>query len=159
MSSPYAFPVGPTRRAESRTSIPPPEPRSRTVSPGLSIASAVGFPHPSDAFRASSGIWAACDSSYSCEVIGSTDVPQQAVAPQQEFPSLRTRSAASPYFSFTTSRIFVLMVPPLFAAKNFVRLDGLIARAAFRIQKAEKLLQALCVSGIPKKRSFTPDTN
>ena len=33
MSSPYAFPVGPTRFADSRTSIPPPEPRSRTVSP------------------------------------------------------------------------------------------------------------------------------
>src|SRR3989442_1516032 len=31
MSRPYAFPVGPTRLAESSTSMPPPEPRSSTV--------------------------------------------------------------------------------------------------------------------------------
>ena len=40
----------------SRTSIPPPDPRSSTVSPGFSCANAVGLPHPSDANTASSGI-------------------------------------------------------------------------------------------------------
>ena len=34
MSRPYALPVGPTRLAESRTSMPPPDPRSSTVWPG-----------------------------------------------------------------------------------------------------------------------------
>ena len=49
ISRPYAFPVGPTRRAESRTSIPPPEPRSSTVSPAFNCASAVGLPQPNEA--------------------------------------------------------------------------------------------------------------
>ena len=55
MSRPYAFPVGPTRLAESSTSMPPPEPRSSTVSPGSSAASAVGLPQPRDAATASAG--------------------------------------------------------------------------------------------------------
>ena len=37
---------GPTRWAESRTSMPPPEPRSSTVSPSRSSATAVGLPQP-----------------------------------------------------------------------------------------------------------------
>ena len=37
MSRPNAIPSGPTRRAESSTSIPPPEPRSSTVSPGRQL--------------------------------------------------------------------------------------------------------------------------
>ena len=41
--------------AESRTSMPPPLPRSSTVSPGLSSASAVGLPQPSEACTASCG--------------------------------------------------------------------------------------------------------
>ncbi len=55
MSSPYAFPVGPTRRAESRTSMPPPEPRSNTLSPSRSSATAVGLPQPREAATASAG--------------------------------------------------------------------------------------------------------
>ena len=39
--------------ADSSTSMPPPEPRSSTVSPGFSSASAVGLPQPSDAATAS----------------------------------------------------------------------------------------------------------
>ena len=53
--APYALPVGPTRFAESSTSMPPPEPRSSTVSPSRSSASAVGLPQPSDASSASAG--------------------------------------------------------------------------------------------------------
>ena len=60
ISNPYALPVGPTRFADSSTSIPPPEPRSSTVSPACSSASAVGFPQPSDAATAFSGNPAIC---------------------------------------------------------------------------------------------------
>ena len=60
ISRPYALPVGPTRRAESSTSMPPPEPRSSTTSPAWSWASAVGLPQPSEARSASWGICAAC---------------------------------------------------------------------------------------------------
>ena len=49
MSSPIALPVGPTRRAEIRTSAPAPEPRSSTVSPSWRSATAVGTPQPSEA--------------------------------------------------------------------------------------------------------------
>ena len=55
MSSPNARPVGPTRFADSRTSMPPPEPRSRTRSPACRSATAVGLPHPSEARTAASG--------------------------------------------------------------------------------------------------------
>jgi len=48
MSRPYAMPVGPTRFADRITSIPPPEPRSSTVSPSRSSATALGFPQPSE---------------------------------------------------------------------------------------------------------------
>ena len=40
---------GPTRRADKSTSMPPPDPRSSTVSPGFNSARAVGLPQPSDA--------------------------------------------------------------------------------------------------------------
>ena len=40
------FRVGPTRFAERITSIPPPEPRSRTTSPSRRSATAVGLPQP-----------------------------------------------------------------------------------------------------------------
>ncbi len=55
MSIPYANPVGPTRLADSSTSMPPPEPRSRTTSPSRSSARSVGLPQPSDAMTAPSG--------------------------------------------------------------------------------------------------------
>ena len=47
--------VGPTRLADSSTSMPPPDPRSRTTSPAFSSASAVGLPQPSDASTAADG--------------------------------------------------------------------------------------------------------
>ena len=43
------YPVGPTRFAERITSMPPPEPRSSTVSPSCRSATAVGLPQPSEA--------------------------------------------------------------------------------------------------------------
>src|SRR5688572_6680796 len=80
MSRPYALPVGPTRFAERRTSMPPPEPRSRTVSPSCRSASAVGLPQPSEASSASAGMPAVWPASYRSDVIGSQDSD---VAPQQ----------------------------------------------------------------------------
>ena len=51
MSTPYAVPCGPTRRAEQDVQ-PTAGPGSRTSSPGVSSARAVGLPHPSDASSA-----------------------------------------------------------------------------------------------------------
>src|SRR5437868_5202717 len=95
--------------------MPPPDPRSSTVSPGFNFASAVGLPQPSDASTAVSGrspFWA---SSYRLLVIGSTP-PQQldGAEPQQALPPLVARRAASPYFSLTISVMFsVLMGSPI----------------------------------------------
>src|SRR5207245_2629265 len=82
--------------------MPPPEPRSRTVSPGCSSARAVGLPQPSDASTAPSGSPVVSPASYSCEVMGS---PQQLLL----FSPSSTRNAAWPYFSRTVS----LMSGPL----------------------------------------------
>src|SRR4051812_17983929 len=85
--------------------MPPPAPRSRTVSPSRSAASAVGLPQPSDARSASTGTPAFCFSSYRSAVIGSHDsvvVPQHAVDPQHaETTPSDTLKAACPYFSLT----------------------------------------------------------
>src|SRR5216683_2710599 len=85
ISNPYAFPVGPTRFAESKTSMPPPEPRSRTTSPGFNLASAVGFPQPSEACSASPGICSFCAASYRLEVIGSQLFRLQRLVPRAAF--------------------------------------------------------------------------
>src|SRR5215212_6048348 len=49
--------LGPTRLALKSTSMPPPEPRSKTVSPWCSSATAVGLPQPRLASTALSGSW------------------------------------------------------------------------------------------------------
>src|SRR6185503_11562524 len=101
MSRPYALPVGPTRFAESSTSIPPPDPRSSTVCPGSSASRAVGLPQPSDAVTASAGRPLVSASEYRLEVIGS---PQpHAVGPQHPVlaEALVTEVAMAPYFSRT----------------------------------------------------------
>lgn len=49
------MPGGPTRLVESSTSMPPLDPRSSTVSPGFSSASAVWLPQPSEASTAADG--------------------------------------------------------------------------------------------------------
>src|SRR5438874_5136927 len=84
------------------TSMPPPEPRSRTVSPGCSWARAVGLPHPSEAATAFSGKAPFSASLYRSLVMGShpsIDAPP----PQQAVPPPAVRLAASPYFCFTVS--------------------------------------------------------
>src|SRR5438105_1815261 len=110
--------------------MPPPLPRSSTVSPSESSASAVGLPHPRDASIAVSGISDASFSEYRSfemglsavvqqELADGFDSPQQespfaAVLPQQDplFPS-RTRMAASPYLCFTSSRTLSRSFDPL----------------------------------------------
>src|SRR5438093_1155051 len=101
MSRPYALPVGPTRLADSRTSMPPPDPKSSTVWPGSRASRAVGLPHPSDAVTASAGRPPVSASEYRLEVIGS---PQpHAAGPQQPLlvDAFLTDSAMAPYFSRT----------------------------------------------------------
>src|SRR3954471_822472 len=86
--------------------MPPPEPRSRTVSPAFNSASAVGLPQPSDAFMAVSGTSPSWAESYRFEVIGSQQFSSADAPPQHELPVPDwTRSAACPYFSLTTSLI------------------------------------------------------
>src|ERR1017187_6718164 len=134
------MPVGPTRRADSSTSMPPPEPRSRTVSPGFNWARAVGLPQPRLARTAVSGS-SASSAPYRLPVIGSAQWASAGAPPQQELePPATTRNAACPYFSLTTSVMFSLgmMTFSLFADRNDgFRLHCLVPRAAFGIEEAE----------------------
>src|SRR5215469_16607996 len=121
MSTPYANPDVPTRRADSKTSIPPPEPRSRTRSPSRRSATASGLPHPRLARTASSGSssaspspynWAADQSapSSAAEPVSqqesAAELPQQP-ADESGFGAMTAR-AASAYRARTSSRKSVL---------------------------------------------------
>src|SRR5437763_5639790 len=108
MSRPYAFPVAPTRCADSSTSIPPPDPKSSTISPSCSSARAVGLPQPSDASTAPSGSVAVSAASYRFELTGSH--PQLTVPLQLPRAPPATRSAACPYFCFT---VCLISSPPM----------------------------------------------
>src|SRR5438270_1101314 len=91
--------------------MPPPDPRSSTVSPGFNSASAVGLPQPNEAFTAASGSADFCESSYKSRVIGSISVPQQVGAQQDPASREATRRAASPYLILTVSlTVSVLIV-------------------------------------------------
>ena len=85
--------------------MPPPEPRSSTVSPGLSSASAVGLPQPSDAFRASVGDFALLRRVVQVRRDRIAAPVDAAAPPQHELRRAGSlaRSAAWPYFSLTTS--------------------------------------------------------
>src|SRR3989304_1316711 len=76
--------------------MPPPEPRSRTTSPGSSAARAVGWPQPSEAATTSAGSDAVSPDVYRLAVMGSH--PLREVPGSQHEPA---RSAALAYFSFT----------------------------------------------------------
>src|SRR5579884_996043 len=98
ISSPQAKPVAPTRFAESKTSMPPPLPRSSTRSPAFNSASAVGLPQPSEARAAAIGNVPSSSLLYKSLVIGSPDAAVQQppllvsvlqqVGPQQALPSV-----------------------------------------------------------------------
>src|ERR1700746_364371 len=118
--------------------MPPPEPRSKTVSPGFSCARAVGLPHPSEASNASSGICPICQTSYRFVVMGSQHAVL-AVAPQQELPPVFTRKAASPYFCFTASLmsvVSVVLIKSLLFTDLYdvLRFKGFITSAAFGVK-------------------------
>src|SRR5256714_8333075 len=108
MSRPYALPLGPPRRADNRTSIPPPEPRSSTVSPSRSSATAVGLPHPRLARVAVPGSSARSAAAYSAGPNRSCSHP----APQHEPTGPQSHAcrwaaaavAASPHLILTSSR-------------------------------------------------------
>src|SRR3954468_14158448 len=101
MSSPIALPVAPTRRALIRTSVPAPEPRSRTDSPGCRSATAVGTPQPSDAPTAAPVAPSVSAPSYKAEPnTASLSGPQ----PHEDGPCAATWRAAAAYFSRTVSR-------------------------------------------------------
>src|SRR5580700_2541722 len=122
MSRPYALPVGPTRLAESKTSIPPPDPRSSTTSPAFNFASAVGLPHPIEACSANSGTCSICRGSYKFEEIGSQEDSFPHAAPQHELPPAPARKAACPYFSRTISWMFAssILASPILPSKGYV---------------------------------------
>jgi hypothetical protein len=50
MSTPMTFPLDPTFSAARKQSNPAPDPRSRTLSPSLIDARAMGFPQPRPRF-------------------------------------------------------------------------------------------------------------
>ena len=79
--------------------MPPPDPRSSTVSPALSSINAVGLPQPSEAVTAASGSVPRSLSLYKFSVISS--VPQRLDPEQQltSFAPAAARRAAAPYFS------------------------------------------------------------
>jgi hypothetical protein len=105
MSSPYAFPVDPTLRADKNTSIPPAGPKVQHRLTRIQLASAVGLPQPSEASRAFSGTPAPSSALYSSDVVGSQLALPAEPPPQQEALPDCTRVAACPYVSFTTSLI------------------------------------------------------
>src|SRR5688572_2919097 len=87
--------------------MPPPLPRSRTVSPSASEASAVGLPHPSDALTAASGITDVSSVPYRLLVIGLASESQHEVSGLQQplvGRASATARARAAYFSRTVSR-------------------------------------------------------
>src|SRR5450755_1926734 len=103
MSRPYAFPAGPTRRADRSTSMPPPEPRSRTVSPSRRPATAIGLPQPRLADTASSGTSLCSAAPYSWLPVPVSSSPWQ-VSAQVAIPPPVTAFAACAYRARTRSR-------------------------------------------------------
>src|SRR6267143_3807176 len=86
-------------------------------------------------------------------------------APQQELPPDFTRSAASPYFCFTTSLIsltpsfisVVLMRLLLTDLNDRFRFKCLVARTALGIQEPQQLLERFGVSGVAQKSTLPLD--
>src|SRR3984957_20708111 len=84
-------------------------------------------------------------------------VQQAEALPQHELPCPdATRSAAWPYFSFTTSFTLVaLILAPLLTAQDLLGFDGLVAGATFRIEEAQQVLQSIRVGRVPQERALT----
>src|SRR5271155_2571565 len=84
---------------------------------------------------------------------------EAAVAPQQELPPVVARSAASPYFSFTTSLMFAsAMRSSLLADLNYVaRCDGFVSRAALGVEKLQDFLERLGIGAVAKEGALAAD--
>ncbi|MCG3775159.1 MAG: hypothetical protein JW395_1988 [Nitrospira sp.] len=83
MSTPITLPVGPTLRPAINTSNPPPLPKSSTVSPAFSPATAVGFPQDNPMF-APSGSAASSSTLYPTDA-ASAVAESPGLAPQQRY--------------------------------------------------------------------------
>src|ERR1700761_2275846 len=83
--------------------MPPPEPRSRTVSPSCRSAMASGLPQPRLAATASPGSWSCSSAAYSSEPVpvSSGALP---VSPHVATPPSVTAAAAAAYRARTRSR-------------------------------------------------------
>src|SRR5689334_25410127 len=91
--------------------------------------------------------------------MGSPQLEPPGDAPQQELPApVTTRSAACPYFSFTTSWMFCVLIRVLLFAdlNDLLRFDSLAAAATLRVQEAEQLLQAFRIGHIAQEGAFPP---
>ena len=65
------------------------------------------------------------------------------------------RDSPSPYFSFTTSFMSVLMMIPLLTDLNdLLWLDCLVARAALRVQELQQFLKCLGVGRVVQKSTL-----
>ena len=84
ISTPYTYPPTPTRCAASSASRPPPDPRSSTISPSRSEASATGLPHPNDVVTTPDGSAAITSSPYSAISVGTASPPHPDGEPQHE---------------------------------------------------------------------------
>ncbi len=83
--------------------MPPPEPRSRTVSPARNSATAIGLPHPRLAATAAAGSSACSPAPYNPEpnASGTSSVPQLA---GEQHASSSTLSATSPLDTAVAAR-------------------------------------------------------
>src|ERR1700745_2964135 len=97
--------------------------------------------------------------------MGSQQESLAGVPPQQVLPPFFTRSAACPYFSFTTSLISGVltvsgMAGLLFRNLNDVaRTHGLVARAAIGIEEAQDLFERFGIGGVAKERTLAGDAD
>src|SRR5438067_2377569 len=91
--------------------MPPPEPRSSSVSPSFNSAKAVGLPHPREAFTAVSGREDFCLWSYRSRVMGSILAPQHVGAQQDAASPELARRAACPYLPLITSLTASILIP------------------------------------------------
>src|SRR5436309_8535260 len=119
ISTPYAWPPGDTRWAESSTSRPAPLPRSRTTSPGCNSASIVGFPQPRLAPNDSPSP-AISDSEYACSPIGPLTASEPAQQPASQQPPLWLNwVAVSEYLARTDSRIVSMLTSQRIDARRW----------------------------------------
>src|SRR5579872_6962797 len=112
MSMPITLPDFETLFADKNTSIPAPEPRSRTVSPSFRSANFIGAPQPTPKID-SCGI--DCNSFRSYPIIFTASIGESFVlhSPGMQQQSELPVNAILPYLSFTLSFISSFMLTHL----------------------------------------------